>query len=460
MPEGVFGRSDAEIDLLVRGMRSGIAVVGFGYIGTVIGAVLADRGWPVTGIDVRQNVVDEINLGKTTVPEPGLNELVSNNVRVGRLRATTDFGALAENDFVIVTVGTPLGPDFEPLVDDIKAAARAVGEHLHTGHVVILKSTVPPDTTENLFQPILEETSGLRAGVDFGLAFCPERLAEGQAIRELTSIPIVIGAVDERSARACSILWRHALGMDSIVVDDPRTAEMVKLADNLWIDLNVALANELAKVCDRLGMDALQVIDAANTMPKVNHNVNILMPSMGVGGYCLTKDPWFVNHLGQSLGLDLAIPRTSRTVNDTMPAYTCGLLKQLLADQGKAIESSRIAVLGIAFKNNTGDCRLTPTKYVVALLEESGCALSVHDPWVAAEEALTVTKIPLTADIESAVEDADALVVLAGHRQFHQIPLARLADLAAARCVFLDGRNSFDPAAVRAAGFVYKGIGR
>jgi nucleotide sugar dehydrogenase len=460
MPEGVFGRSDTEIDVLVRGMRSGIAVVGFGYIGTVIGAVLADRGWPVTGIDVRQNVVEEINRGKTTVPEPGLSELVSDNVRVGRLRATTDFGVLAENDFVIVTVGTPLGSDFEPIVDDIKAAARAVGEHLHPGHLVILKSTVPPDTTEKLFRPIIEEASGLRAGVDFGLAFCPERLAEGQAIRELTSIPIVVGAIDERSARACATLWRHALGVDSVVVDDPRTAEMVKLADNLWIDLNVALANELAKLCDRLGMDVLQVIDAANTMPKVNHNVNILMPSMGVGGYCLTKDPWFVNHLGQSLGLELAIPRTSRTVNDTMPAYTYGLLRQLLAEQGKAIETSRIAVLGIAFKNNTGDCRLTPTKHVVALLEQTGCELAVHDPWVADEEALTVTKIPLTADIESAVEDADALVVLAGHREFHQIPLVRLADLAAASCVFLDGRNSFDPAAVRAAGFVYKGIGR
>ncbi|MDT5304482.1 MAG: dTDP-alpha-D-glucose dehydrogenase [Mycobacterium sp.] len=136
MGEGPFGRSDAEIDLLVRGKRSGIAVVGFGYIGTVLGAVLADRGWPVTGIDVKQTVVDEINLGKTTVPEPRLNELVANNVRVGKLCATTDFG-------VIVTVGTPLGPDFEPIADDIEAAARAVGEHLHKGHLVILKSTVP-----------------------------------------------------------------------------------------------------------------------------------------------------------------------------------------------------------------------------------------------------------------------------------------------------------------------------
>jgi UDP-N-acetyl-D-mannosaminuronic acid dehydrogenase len=292
------------------------------------------------------------------------------------------------------------------------------------------------------------------------LAFCPERLAEGQAIRELTSIPVVVGAVDERSARACATLWRHALGVDSVVVDNPRTAEMVKLADNLWVDLNVALANELAKVCDRLGMDALQVIDAANTMPKGGGDVNILRPSMGVGGYCLTKDPWFVHHLGESVGLNLAIPRTSRTVNDTMPAYTYGLLERLLADQGKVLETSRIAVLGIAFKNNTGDCRLTPTKSVVDLLEESGCRLSIHDPWVTDADALTVTTIPLTADIESAVEDADALVVLAGHRQFHQMPLVRLAGLAAPQCVFLDGRNSFDPAAVRTAGFVYKGIGR
>lgn len=460
MVRGAFGRSDAEIDLLVRGMRSGIAIVGFGYIGTVIGAVLADRGWPVTGIDVRQNVVDEINLGKTSVPEPGLEELVANSVRMGRLRATSDFGALVDNDFVIVTVGTPLGPDYEPIVDDIKSAARAVGEHLRKGHLVILKSTVPPDTTENLVRPILEEASGLQAGVDFGLAFCPERIAEGQAIHELTSIPVVVGAVDERSARACATLWRHALGVESVIVDDPRTAEMVKLADNLWVDLNVALANELAKLCDRLEMDALQVIEAANTMPKGSGPVNILRPSMGVGGYCLTKDPWFLNHLGESVGLDLAIPRTSRTVNDTMPGYTFGLLTELLAEQGKTVASSKIAVLGIAFKNNTGDCRLTPTKYVVAMLEESGCQLSVHDPWVPDEEAHAVTKIPLTPDIESAVKDADALVVLAGHREFHQIPLTRLAELTTAGCVFLDGRNSFDPAAVRAAGFVYKGVGR
>jgi UDP-N-acetyl-D-mannosaminuronic acid dehydrogenase len=460
MAKHAFGCSDAEIDQLVRGKRSGIAIVGFGYIGTVIGAVLADQGWPVTGIDVRQHIVDEINRGVTSVREPGLDELVHNNVHAGRLRATTDFDAIAENDFIIVTVGTPLGPEFEPIVDDIAAAAREVGKRLQPGHLVTLKSTVPPGSTQTLVQPILEEISGLQAGVDFGLAFCPERLAEGRAIRDLLSIPVVVGAVEERSARACSTLWRHTLGVDSVVVENPKTAEMIKLADNLWIDLNIALANELAKVCDRLDVDVLQVIDGANTLPKVNHNVNILMPSMGVGGYCLTKDPWFVDHLGQSLGVELALPRTSRTVNDTMPRYTFDLLKRLLEEQGKSLENSRVAVLGIAFKNDTGDCRLTPTKFAVELLEQSGCRLTVHDPWVIDEEALTVTQMPLTVDIESAVKDADALVFLTGHRQFKQIPLVRLAELAAPGCVFLDGRNSFDPAEVRAAGMIYKGIGR
>ena len=448
------------MDRLVKERAVGVAVVGFGYIGTVIGAVLADRGWRVSGIDVREPVVDEINAGRTThVREPQIDDLLAVNVAAGRLTATTDFSVITENDIVIVTVGTPLGPDFEPIVEDIEAAAKSVAQHLRRGHLVILKSTVPPFTTERLVLPILE-SSGLQAGVDFGLAFCPERLAEGRAVAELTKIPVVVGAVDDKSAQACASLWQHGLGVESVRVDTAAAAEMTKLADNLWIDLNVALANEIAKICDGLGIDALQVIDAANTLPKVDYNVNILRPSMGVGGYCLTKDPWFVQHLGDTLGLTLHTPRTSRTVNDSMPTYTFNLVQDLLAEQGKALADAKVAVLGIAFKSNTGDCRLTPTRHTLEHLERSGCELSVHDPWVTEREAVTVTSVPLTPDLATAVEDADAVVFLTGHQQFLDFPLSRLAELTANGCVFLDGRNSFSPADVRAAGFVYKGIGR
>lgn len=460
MTTGLFGRDQADVNTLIKDRATGIAVVGFGYIGTVIGAVLADCGWHVTGIDVRQQAVDEINAGHTThVREPHLDELIAANVQAGRLEATTDFSVIREVDIVIVTVGTPLGPDFEPIVDDIEAAAKSVAQHLHTGHLVVLKSTVPPNTTEELVLPILE-ASGLRAGVDFGLAFCPERLAEGRAIAEFKQIPVVVGGHDDKSAQVCASLWQHGLGVESVVVDGPAVAEMTKLADNLWIDLNVALANEMAKICDRLGIDALQVIDAANTLPKVNYNVNILHPSMGVGGYCLTKDPWFVQHLGESLGLTLHTPRTSRTVNDSMPTYTFDLVESLMGEQGKPLWNCKVAVLGIAFKSNTGDCRLTPTKYTIEHLERSGCKLTIHDPWVTEREAATVTSVPVTHDLATAVDGADAVVFLTGHQQFHDFPLDRLAELTADKCVFLDGRNSFSPADVRAAGFVYKGIGR
>ena len=459
MPVDLFRSSPQELDSLLSTRAVTVAVVGFGYIGTVIGAVLADRGWQVSGIDVRPEVVDEINEGRTRVREPGLPEVVARTVADGRLRATTDFAAVAEHEIVVVTVGTPLGPDYEPVVDDIVAAARGVAAHLRPGHLVVLKSTVPPHTTERLVRPILEET-GLRAGVDFGLAFCPERLAEGKAMAELVSIPVVVGATDPQSAAVCSALWHHALGVESIVVDDPTTAEMTKLADNWWIDLNIAVANELAMICDRLGIDALQVIAAANSLPKVDHHVNILRPSMGVGGYCLTKDPWFVAHLGASLGLSLVTPQSGRTANDRMPEYTFELVRAQLEAAGRRLEDSTVAVLGISFKNNTGDTRLTPTRTTVALLANTGAELRIHDPWVTTEEARTVTAQPLVDDFEKAVTGAHALVFLTGHQEFLRYPLAELATLVEPGCVFLDGRNAFDPAAVRAAGFRYKGIGR
>ncbi|NYG07364.1 UDP-N-acetyl-D-mannosaminuronic acid dehydrogenase [Phycicoccus badiiscoriae] len=459
MAHGMLDLPADELDALFARREARVAVVGFGYIGVVIGAVLADRGWQVTGIDVRPEVVGEITRGTTRVREPGLDDLVARNVGAGRLTATTDFAAVAQQDVVIVTVGTPLGQDYEPVVDDIEAAAKGVAAFLTRGQLVVLKSTVPPNTTTGLVQPILE-TSGLRAGVDFGLAFCPERLAEGRAVRDLTSIPVVVGGVDARSADVCQRLWREALGVESVVVDSPREAELTKLADNLWIDLNIALANELAKICDKLGSNVTQVIDAANTLPKVNYNVNILMPSMGVGGYCLTKDPWFVHHLGEQLGLDMLTPQTSRAVNDTMPAYTCELLREQLALGGKELKDSRVAVLGIAFKNNTGDCRLTPTRDVVRMLEESGCTLLVHDPWVGPEEALTVTTVPLTATLDDTIRDADAVVYLTGHQQFRDYPMTRVAELTAQDCVVLDGRNAFQRSDVESAGLRYKGIGR
>lgn len=436
------------------------AIVGFGYIGTCIGAVLADRGYDVTGIDARKQAVEEINAGTTSLHEPGLREMIAKNVAAGRLRATTDYAPVADADVVIVTVGTPLGNDLDPDMGQIVDASSRIARYLRRGQLVVLKSTIPPGTTEDVVRPALEK-SGLRLG-DFLLAFCPERLAEGRALLEFTTLPVVVGGVDERSTEAAANFWREALDVPIVKVGNARAAELTKLADNLFIDLNVALANEIAMLCDKLGVDAMEVIHAANTLPKGQHMVNILTPGAGVGGYCLTKDPWFVHHLGKRHGLELRTPVASRTINDGMPRYTVESLRHELARGRKTLQGARVAVLGIAMKSNVGDVRFTPAKDVVNLLEEAGATLAICDPAVTPADAKTVTPRELVA-IEDALRGADAVVVLAGHTEFRTFPLARLAQLVKPGCVVLDGRVMYNHAQIdemRRLGLVFRGIGR
>ncbi len=437
-----------------------IALVGFGYIGTCIGAVLASRGFRVHGIDVRQKVVNALNQGEVLINEPGLAPMVSQAVQAQKLSASTDYAAIRQCDVVVVTVGTPLGKNYEPDTTDIVAATESILPHVQEGQIIILKSTVPPTVTEKVVKPILD-----RSGKRYHLAFCPERLAEGCAIVELGTIPVVVGGFDEDSAKLAAGFWEMSLGLKTIVVDNARTAELVKLADNLWIDLNVALANEIAILCDKLGVDALQVIGAANTLPKGAHqqHVNILHPSIGVGGYCLTKDPWFVHHLGRQHGVELRIPVASRKTNDHMPDYSCDMIKGLIETSGRSLDHSKVAILGVAFKNNTGDCRYTPTRPIIQFFEKSGCELVVCDPWVRDEEARAITHARLEANPMTAIQGADVVIFLTGHDEFKRMDMGQLMAVVKPGAIIVDGRNFFDRETIRrmkAAGLIYKGVGR
>jgi len=451
----------AKLKSKIEQKNAKVAIVGFGYIGSCIGAVIADKGFDVVGIDVRKNLVDEMNRGTISINEPGLNELIARTVAAKKLRATTDYGAIRDCDVVVVTVGTPLGANFDPDTRDIVAASESIAKHIRDGQLIVLKSTVPPRTTDDVVRPILERNAP--ADARFYLAFCPERLAEGRAIIELKTIPVVVGGIDEVSTEMASEFWRSVLEIETIKVDNAVAAELVKLADNLWIDLNVALANEVALLSEKLKVDALQVIEAANSLPKGQHYVNILAPSIGVGGYCLTKDPWFVHHLGKGFGLELKTPVASRTANDAMPAYSFELIRQTLAEQGKELANCKVAVLGIAFKNNTGDCRFTPTKPIIERLEQSGCDLMIHDPWVHEAEAKTVTSCKLSGDLIETLRGADAVLFFTGHDEFKKITIPQLRELVKPGAFLLDGRNFFTREKIkeaREAGFVYKGIGR
>jgi len=433
-----------------------VAVVGFGYIGSVIGSVLAEKGYRVRGVEPSARIVDAVSAGKSPFNEPGLEELVARNVASGRLTVGSDPSVVASCDTIVITVGTPLSGDKDPDLSQIRGAAQMIAPYVKEGSLVMLKSTVPPGTTEETVAPVLKEKK-------VSLAFCPERLAEGKAIGEFTAIPVVVGGVDEKSTARAAAFWRGALGVEVIEVHGAKSAEMVKLADNLWIDLNIALAGELAKVSDRLGVDVLDVIRAANSLPKGSSNVNILIPSVGVGGYCLTKDPWFVQRLGAKLGLELLIPKTSRNVNDSMPAYSVALIEDFLAARGKKPRDSKIAVMGVAFKNNTGDCRFTPTKPVIEALAAKGYCLAICDPWVEDHDRAMVTELPVSKDLEAAIRGADCVAFLAGHKEFHDLPIERIAELASPGAMVFDGRMFFAKekiATMRSKGLIYKGVGR
>ncbi|MBY8851924.1 nucleotide sugar dehydrogenase, partial [Saccharothrix sp. MB29] len=351
--------------------RPAVAVIGFGYVGSCISATLADRGYDVIAIDTDERLPEELARGFFRLEEPGLSELVFSGLESGRLRVTTDFAETAAADVILICVGTPVRDDGSLFDEQLRGACRALRAHLRPEQLVVLKSTVPPGTTRHIVLPELE-AGGLRCGVDFGLAVTPERLAEGTALAELRTFPIAAGGYDEDSVRDVTEFWRTALAVEVVRLDSLETAEIVKLASNWWIDLNIALANELAKFCALHGVDVLDVVSAANMIPKGKGMVNILLPSVGVGGSCLTKDPWMVWKSAKQRGVDIRTAAVGREVNTDMPEYAAQLIIDELLRQGKDPERSTVGVLGLSFKNNTGDLRTTPTLGTVKALAKVG----------------------------------------------------------------------------------------
>ncbi len=413
-----------------------VGVLGAGYIGAVLAGELADRGARVTAVDVSPARIDSINRGLAPVPEPGLDDLISSGVRAGRLRGATDIAELAECSTILLTVGTPLGQDDTADLSHLRAACEELATVIADGTLVLVKSTVPPGTTTNVVAPLL------RANKNVHVAFSPERLAEGTAIADMRRLPVVVGGVDAASAARGAAFWT-GFGFEAIVVADAGAAELVKLADNAWIDLNIAFAHELAMLCDRVGTDVLDVIRAANTLPKGGGMVNILLPSVGVGGYCLTKDPWFLNALGKELDVPLSLSAAGRTVNEAAPEYLWSRTKAAL---GADLAGARVAVLGLAFKNNTGDTRFSPAIDYCRAAERDGAKVVWFDDLVPVHD-IPEDLLSNRADTwEEAVQGAAAIAWLAVHDSTKSLRPSDFLEYAAPNPVIADGRRFLNAA--------------
>ncbi|RME05534.1 MAG: nucleotide sugar dehydrogenase [Anaerolineae bacterium] len=430
-----------------------LCVLGLGYIGLPTASTFATHGIKVIGVDVNRRVVHTLQNGEVHIHEPGLRTLVQAALKSGNLVIAEQ---PAEADAFIIAVPTPFKKTAVsgqrsaisfPAADlsYVISAAEAIVPHLRRGNLVVLESTSPPRTTEDVVAPILER-SGLKAGVDFHLAYSPERVLPGQILRELIENARVVGGVDAASARAARELYATFV-RGEIIETTATTAEMVKLMENTYRDVNIAIANEFSRLAERFGVDVWEAIDLANRHPRVN----ILRPGPGVGGHCISVDPWFLVEAAPDL---TPLIRTARQVNDEQPVYVVDLLRRALGD----LNGRRIVLLGLAYKPDVDDLRESPALEVGRLLVEAGAQVKAYEPY---KQNVRIEGIPTAPTLESALRGSEAIALLVAHTPFRELAPETVAAMTDARLV-VDAVNLWPPDVWAAAGFdVHRlGVGR
>jgi len=391
-----------------RDRRARVGVIGLGYVGLPLAVVLAEAGYTVTGVDLDAAKVDRLHRGESYI-EDIPSSTVAGLVRDGRLHASTEFSSLSDAEGVSICVPTPLRKTGDPDLSFIVSAAQALRPILHPGMVVILESTTYPGTTRELVQPELEST-GLHVGRDLFLAFSPERVDPGRSDWTTKNTPKVIGGITPACTAVAAAMYEGA--MDRVVrVSSSEVAEMTKLLENTFRAVNIAMVNEMALMCDRLGLDVWEVIDAASTKP---FGFMRFLPGPGLGGHCIPIDPLYLSWKMKSVKYNARIIDLASEINTNMPRYVVEKTQDILNQQGKALRGARLLVVGVAYKPDIGDTRESPGLDVIGLLRAKGAQVSYYDPYVAAieHEGWDLTSVP---DLLAEARRADCVVIVTHH---------------------------------------------
>ncbi len=417
-----------------------ICVIGLGYIGLPTASTFATHGLQVIGVDVNPAVVETLSNGELHIHEPGLRTVVQAAIRSGNLVIRSQ---PEPADAFIIAVPTPFYEDKRADMRAVISATEAIVPHLRPGSLVVLESTSPPRTTVDLVLPILER-SGLKAGSDFYLAYSPERVLPGQILRELIENARVIGGIDPASAAAGRDLYAIFV-RGEIIMTDATTAEMVKLMENTYRDVNIAIANEFSRLADRFGVDIWEAISLANRHPRVR----VLNPGPGVGGHCISVDPWFLVEAAPDLA---QLIRTARTVNDTQPHFVVELVRRAL---GGTLAGRKIAALGLAYKPNVDDLRESPATEIVHLLSAEGAVVCAYEPF---KPNAHIAGIHIVDSLQAAVAEAEAVLLLVNHTELRNLNPAVLAAQSPAR-IAIDTVNGWAAEAWQTAGFTLFRLG-
>jgi UDP-N-acetyl-D-mannosaminuronic acid dehydrogenase len=452
--------SDLQADQVREDMERNIAVIGMGYVGIPAAALLADvPGHTVVGIQRRSKrsgwKIEWINSGKNPFEgdEPGMDELIARVVLEKKtLRVTDDFSVCKDADVILIDVQTPTNTERIPEYLSLRTVSAQAANFLQPGTLVIIESTVAPGTTEHVVKPILEEGSALRAGEDFYLAFSYERVMPGKLLAYITDFPRVVGGIDRESTRRAVALYKTIV-REEITPTSVLTAELAKTMENAYRDVNIAFANEMARVCEAMGVDVFEIRKLMNA----RHDRHMHLAGAGVGGHCLPKDSWLLKFGVDTYGAHPVLTRIialARTINDEMPYHLAEMTGQALAEHGAELDGAKIAVLGVAYLEDSDDTRNTPAIPVIEALQKQGATVVAHDPYVRVLDGYEITR-----DLNMAVAASNAVVIVTRHRPYYDLDLSWLKGVMQTP-VLVDGRNVFDAERAQAAGFTYRAIGK
>lgn len=431
---------------IIKKTEAKIVIMGLGSVGLPTAALFANLGFRVIGVDVNPKIINQINEGRLQTQELGLQELISRVHQEGLLSATTTPSeALTEADIVIICVQTPLDKQGHVNLSFLRRACEEIAQALTRNRLVVIQSTVPPTTIGTIVVPVLEEKSGLKCGIDFWLTYCPERMAPGNGLHDLSANTRLIGAYDLESAIIGSALFRLAT-KGRLLITNISSAEVSKLAENAFRYANIAFANELALICKQIGVDVNEVIELANTHPRVN----IHQPGCGAGGPCLSKDTHLLLNSVRLSNFKADVLPAAIRVNSNMPRYIAELAMTALNRIGKTVGSSKIAVFGTAYKEGVNDSRGSPSEGIIYELKQKQARVIVFDPYC--DESFGAQK---ASSLIEAVTGVDCIVVATAHTEFCKLNLAEINELMNENPIIVDVKRIISSTQARNLGFEY-----
>ncbi len=389
-----------------------VGVVGLGYVGLPLAVEKANAGYQTTGFDVQEKKVQMVNNGENYIGDV-VDEELKDLVKEGILKATTDFSFIKDVDTVCICVPTPLDLYKQPDLSYVIKSTTDVAKYLHRGMLVVLESTTYPGTTEEVLKPILEKESGLKCGKDFFLAFSPERVDPGNKQFNTKNTPKVVGGCTEECTEVAAALYENVLEGSIHKVSSPAVAEMEKILENTFRNINIGLANEMAILCNRMGIDVWEVIDAAKTKP---YGFMAFYPGPGIGGHCIPLDPYYLEWKAKEYDYHTRLIETSGEINDSMPDFVLENIMKVLNKDKKALNGSKVLVMGLAYKNDIDDYRESPAFKVIELLEKNGAEVIVNDPHC--ELAKYNGKTYRSVDWKEVIDDSDIVVITTAHAAY------------------------------------------